>query len=121
MPVINVDIRNRAEATYGDFRHWLKKYEAIKGGEPLKMSRFLKFFVEEIWEIHREVLVDLDIEELGLSERVTELLRTQGVLSIGSLLDKTADDLLEERRFGMGAMKEVWAKLAEHSLVLKGG
>jgi len=43
-----------------------------------------------------------------------------GIATIGELLDRTGDELLECKNFGVTSLNEVRQKLTEHGLKLKG-
>ncbi len=59
------------------------------------------------------------IEELELTVRSYNCLKREGVQTVGDLVEKTEDDLLEIRNFGQKSIDEVVAKLDELGLTLK--
>src|ERR687895_595391 len=59
------------------------------------------------------------IEDMDLTVRSYNCLKREGVASIGDLVQKTEDDLLEIRNFGQKSIDEVKAKLEELGLNLK--
>ncbi len=59
------------------------------------------------------------IEELDLTVRSYNCLKREGVTSVGELVQKTEDDLLEIRNFGQKSIDEVKAKLEEMGLGLR--
>ncbi|MGH2724976.1 MAG: DNA-directed RNA polymerase subunit alpha [Actinomycetota bacterium] len=60
----------------------------------------------------------LPIEELQLSVRSYNCLKREGVASVGELVTKTEQDLLDIRNFGQKSIEEVKQKLAEMGLSL---
>jgi len=64
--------------------------------------------------------LDLPIEELDLSERPNNCLKRAQVNTVGELLTKTEDDLLNITNFGQKSLDEVKAKLDERGLSLRG-
>jgi DNA-directed RNA polymerase subunit alpha len=64
--------------------------------------------------------LDLPIEDLDLSERPNNCLKRAQVNTIGELLTKTEDDLLNITNFGQKSLDEVKAKLDERGLSLRG-
>jgi DNA-directed RNA polymerase subunit alpha len=64
--------------------------------------------------------VDLPIEDLDLSERPRNCLKRAQINTIGELLTKTEDDLLNITNFGQKSLDEVKAKLDERGLTLRG-
>ncbi len=64
--------------------------------------------------------LDLPIEDLDLSERPRNCLKRAQINSIGELLQKTEEDLLNITNFGQKSLDEVKAKLDERGLTLRG-
>jgi DNA-directed RNA polymerase subunit alpha len=64
--------------------------------------------------------LDLPIEDLDLSERPNNCLKRAQVNTVGELLTKTEDDLLNITNFGQKSLDEVKAKLDERGLTLRG-
>jgi DNA-directed RNA polymerase subunit alpha len=64
--------------------------------------------------------LDLPIEDLDLSERPRNCLKRAQINTIGELLTKTEDDLLNITNFGQKSLDEVKAKLDERGLTLRG-
>jgi DNA-directed RNA polymerase subunit alpha len=64
--------------------------------------------------------LDLPIEELDLSERPSNCLKRAQINTVGELLTKTEDDLLNITNFGQKSLDEVKQKLDERGLTLRG-
>jgi DNA-directed RNA polymerase subunit alpha len=64
--------------------------------------------------------LDLPIEDLDLSERPRNCLKRAQINSIGELLQRTEDDLLNITNFGQKSLDEVKVKLDERGLKLRG-
>jgi DNA-directed RNA polymerase subunit alpha len=64
--------------------------------------------------------LDLPIEELDLSERPSNCLKRAQINTVGELLTKTEDDLLNITNFGQKSLDEVKVKLDERGLTLRG-
>ncbi len=64
--------------------------------------------------------LDLPIEDLDLSERPRNCLKRAQVNTVGELLTKTEDDLLNITNFGQKSLDEVKEKLDERGLMLRG-
>jgi DNA-directed RNA polymerase subunit alpha len=62
--------------------------------------------------------LDLPIEALDLSERPRNCLRRAQIKTVGELVQRTADDLLNITNFGQKSLEEVTAKLDELGLSL---
>jgi len=63
--------------------------------------------------------LDLPIEALDLSERPRNCLRRAQIQTVGELIEKTEEDLLNITNFGMKSLEEVVAKLDELGFSLK--
>jgi len=59
------------------------------------------------------------IEDLDLSVRSYNCLKREGVTTVGQLIERTEEDLLDIRNFGQKSIEEVKQKLAELGLGLK--
>jgi DNA-directed RNA polymerase subunit alpha len=59
------------------------------------------------------------IEDLDLTVRSYNCLKREGVTTVGELVQKSEEDLLEIRNFGQKSIDEVKAKLEELDLTLK--
>ena len=59
------------------------------------------------------------IEDLDLSVRSYNCLKREGVATVGELMDKTAQELLDIRNFGSKSVDEVRDKLTELGIALK--
>ena len=64
--------------------------------------------------------LDLPIEDLDLSERPSNCLKRAQINTVGELLTKTEDDLLNITNFGQKSLDEVKQKLDERGLTLRG-
>jgi DNA-directed RNA polymerase subunit alpha len=64
--------------------------------------------------------LELPIEDLDLSERPSNCLKRAQINTIGELLQKTEDDLLNITNFGQKSLDEVKMKLDERGLSLRG-
>lgn len=63
----------------------------------------------------------LEIEELDFSVRSYNCLKREGVATVGDLVQRTEQDLLDIRNFGQKSIDEVKQKLAEMGLSLREG
>ncbi|MDX1448881.1 MAG: DNA-directed RNA polymerase subunit alpha C-terminal domain-containing protein [Acidimicrobiia bacterium] len=65
--------------------------------------------------------LELPIEALDLSERPRNCLRRAQIKTVGELVQRTGDDLLNITNFGQKSLEEVVAKLDELGLSLADG
>ncbi|MDP9074546.1 MAG: DNA-directed RNA polymerase subunit alpha, partial [Actinomycetota bacterium] len=63
--------------------------------------------------------LDLRIEDLDLTERPRNCLKRAQINTIGELVDRTLDDLLNITNFGQKSLDEVLQKLDERGLSLR--
>jgi DNA-directed RNA polymerase subunit alpha len=68
----------------------------------------------------QQAVLDRPISELNLSVRARKCMVRLGINSIGELIRKTGDDLLESKNFGVTSLNEVREKLEKHNLKLRG-
>ena len=62
----------------------------------------------------QQAVLDRPISDLNLSVRARKCMVRLGLSTIGELLRKTGDDLLECKNFGVTSLNEVREKLTEH-------
>jgi DNA-directed RNA polymerase subunit alpha len=67
-----------------------------------------------------QALLDRPISELGLSVRARKCMTRLGLNTIGELIRKSGDDLLECKNFGVTSLNEVREKLVQVGLKLRG-
>jgi DNA-directed RNA polymerase subunit alpha len=65
-------------------------------------------------------LLDRPIADLNLSVRARKCMVRLGLSTIGELVRRTGDDLLECKNFGVTSLNEVREKLAIQGLKLRG-
>jgi DNA-directed RNA polymerase subunit alpha len=63
----------------------------------------------------------LPIEEMDFSVRSYNCLKREGIQTVGDLVQRTEQDLLDIRNFGQKSIDEVKQKLAEMGLSLRDG
>jgi DNA-directed RNA polymerase subunit alpha len=67
-----------------------------------------------------QALYDRPISDLNLSVRARKCMTRLGLMTIGELLRKSADDLLECKNFGVTSLNEIRQKLTEFGVKLRG-
>jgi DNA-directed RNA polymerase subunit alpha len=60
------------------------------------------------------------VAELNLSVRARKCMNRLGINTMGDLIQRTADELLESKNFGMTSLTEVREKLRTFGLTLRG-
>lgn len=68
----------------------------------------------------QQVLMEKPISELNLSVRARKCMNRLGLATIGELVRKSGDELLESKNFGVTSLNEVREKLTQAGLKLRG-
>jgi DNA-directed RNA polymerase subunit alpha len=77
-------------------------------------------FEPESFSPDEQALLDRPIADLNLSVRARKCMIRLGLNSIGELVRRTGDDLLECKNFGVTSLNEVREKLTQYNLKLRG-
>jgi DNA-directed RNA polymerase subunit alpha len=77
-------------------------------------------FEPEFMTPDEQALLDRPIADLNLSVRARKCMIRLGLNTIGELVRRTGDDLLECKNFGVTSLNEVREKLAAQGLKLRG-
>lgn len=78
-------------------------------------------FEPEAMTPDEQALLNKPIADLNLSVRARKCMIRLGISTIGELLRRTGDELLECKNFGVTSLNEVREKLTVHGLKLRGG
>ena len=79
--------------------------------EPIDMSQ---------WTPEEQQMMERPISDLNLSVRARKCMTRLGMATIGELIRKSADDLLECKNFGVTSLNEIREKLTTFDLTLRG-
>ena len=90
----------------GQFSH-----EAEEEVEPVDLSHLTP---------DEQALLERPISDLNLSVRARKCMTRLGLATIGELVRKSQDDLLECKNFGVTSLNEVREKLTQANLKLRG-
>lgn len=77
-------------------------------------------FEPEVMSPDEQALLNKPIADLNLSVRARKCMIRLGISTIGELLRRTQDELLECKNFGVTSLNEVREKLTMHGLKLRG-
>ena len=80
----------------------------------------LEMFEPDSLSADEQALLTRPIADLSLSVRARKCMIRLGISTIGELLRRTGDELLECKNFGVTSLNEVRDKLTTHSLKLRG-
>jgi DNA-directed RNA polymerase subunit alpha len=67
-----------------------------------------------------QAVLNKPVSELNLSVRARKCMNRLGITTLGELCQRTADELLEAKNFGVTSLTEVKEKLAQYNLKLRG-
>jgi len=67
-----------------------------------------------------QAVLNKPVADLNLSVRARKCMNRLGINTLGELVQRTADELLESKNFGMTSLTEVRDKLRQYSLSLRG-
>jgi DNA-directed RNA polymerase subunit alpha len=67
-----------------------------------------------------QAVLNKPVSELNLSVRARKCMNRLGINSLGELVQRSADELLESKNFGMTSLNEVREKLRQYGLTLRG-
>ncbi|HMF14398.1 MAG TPA: DNA-directed RNA polymerase subunit alpha C-terminal domain-containing protein, partial [Gemmataceae bacterium] len=67
-----------------------------------------------------QAVLNKPVSDLNLSVRARKCMNRLGINTLGDLIQRTADELLESKNFGMTSLNEVREKLAQYGLSLRG-
>src|SRR5262249_4340161 len=68
----------------------------------------------------QQAVLGKPVTDLNLSVRARKCMNRLGINTLGDLIQRTADELLESKNFGMTSLNEVREKLAQFGLTLRG-
>jgi DNA-directed RNA polymerase subunit alpha len=77
-------------------------------------------FEPEMMSPDEQAMLDRPISDLNLSVRARKCMIRLGLNTVGELLRRTGDDLLECKNFGVTSLNEVREKLTQNGLKLRG-
>jgi DNA-directed RNA polymerase subunit alpha len=83
-------------------------------------EKHLDVFEPEALTADEQALLNRPIADLNLSVRARKCMTRLGISTIGDLIRRTGDELLECKNFGVTSLNEVRDKLGAHGLKLRG-
>ena len=67
-----------------------------------------------------QAVLNKPVSELNLSVRARKCMNRLGITTLGELSQRTSDELLEAKNFGVTSLTEVKEKLSQYNLKLRG-
>jgi DNA-directed RNA polymerase subunit alpha len=102
----------------------IKEMMATKGlrlGQSLEEgAQDLRFRPQQQLSEQEQAVLNKPVSDLNLSVRARKCMNRLGINTLGDLIQRTADELLESKNFGMTSLSEVREKLGQYNLTLRG-
>jgi DNA-directed RNA polymerase subunit alpha len=103
----------------------IKEMMASKGlrlGQSLEEGAHteMRFRPQQQLSEQEQAVLNKPVSDLNLSVRARKCMNRLGINTLGDLINRTADELLESKNFGMTSLSEVREKLAQYGLTLRG-
>jgi DNA-directed RNA polymerase subunit alpha len=103
----------------------IKEMMASKGlrlGQSLEegAQNEMRFRPQQPLSEQEQAVLNKPVSDLNLSVRARKCMNRLGINSLGDLIQRTADELLESKNFGQTSLAEVREKLQQHGLTLRG-
>jgi DNA-directed RNA polymerase subunit alpha len=111
--------KNFGETSLREIRDILKTRGLSIGQFASRSPMAAPIFAPETVSPQEQAVLEAPVGDLNLSVRARKCLSRLGLVSIGELASKTADELLSVRNFGVTSLNEVRAKLTEMGLRLR--
>jgi len=80
----------------------------------------LRFRPQQPLSAEEQAILNKPVADLNLSVRARKCMNRLGITSLGDLVQRSADELLESKNFGVTSLTEVREKLAQYGLTLRG-
>jgi DNA-directed RNA polymerase subunit alpha len=106
----------------------LDEIKALLGAKGLRLGQSLeegghsemRFRPQQPLSAEEQALLGKPVSDLNLSVRARKCMNRLGINTLGELIQRTADELLESKNFGMTSLNEVRDKLQQYGLSLRG-
>jgi DNA-directed RNA polymerase subunit alpha len=94
----------------------LRLGQSLEEGSPFDR----RFSAQPQLSDQEQAVLSKPVSDLNLSVRARKCMNRLGINSLGELVQRTADELLESKNFGMTSLTEVREKLRQYGLSLRG-
>jgi DNA-directed RNA polymerase subunit alpha len=106
----------------------LSEIKEMMGTKGLRLGQSLeegsqfdrRFTAQQPLSDQEQAVLNKPVSDLNLSVRARKCMNRLGINSLGELINRTADELLESKNFGMTSLTEVREKLRQLGLSLRG-
>ena len=106
----------------------LEEIRAIMGAKGLRIGQSLeqgqqyefRYRPQSNLSPEEQAVLNKPVSELNLSVRARKCMNRLGITTLGELCQRTSDELLEAKNFGVTSLTEVKEKLSQYNLKLRG-
>ena len=111
--------KNFGETSLNDIRELMEAHD-LKIGQNLHQAKAQEALLhQQNLSPQEQATLNKPIGELNLSVRARKCMNRLGITTLGELVQRTPDELLGSRNFGVTSLNEIRAKLAEIDLKLR--
>jgi DNA-directed RNA polymerase subunit alpha len=112
--------KNFGETSLDEIRDMLGS-KGLRLGQSLEQgSQYERFRAPQPMNEQEAAILSKPVSDLNLSVRARKCMNRLAINTLGELVQRTADELLEAKNFGMTSLNEVREKLAQYGLTLRG-
>lgn len=111
--------KNFGETSLHEIREVMAAHGLMVGQNLRSPTQSDLTFLQETLSPQEQAELSRPISDLNLSVRARKCMSRLGITSIGELVQRTPDELLSSRNFGVTSLNEVRSKLAEMNLKLR--
>ncbi len=114
--------KNFGETSLAEINEIMRS-KGLRLGQSLEQGAYYERrggFAAQNLSAEEQAVLNKPVSELNLSVRARKCMNRLGINTLGELVTRTADELLEAKNFGMTSLTEVRDKLAQYGLKLRG-
>jgi DNA-directed RNA polymerase subunit alpha len=113
--------KNFGETSLNEIKEMMQS-KGLRLGQSLEegAQMDLRFRPSQPLSEQEQAVLNRPVSDLNLSVRARKCMNRLGINTLGDLIQRTADELLESKNFGMTSLNEVREKLAQYGLTLRG-
>ena len=113
--------KNFGETSLGEIKEMMTS-KGLRLGQSLEDGgqSEMRFRPQQPLTPEEQALLNKPVSDLNLSVRARKCMNRLGINTLGELIQRTADELLEAKNFGMTSLNEVREKLGQYGLTLRG-
>jgi DNA-directed RNA polymerase subunit alpha len=113
--------KNFGETSLSEIKEMMSS-KGLRLGQSLEEgSQFdMRYRPQQPMSEQEKAVLGKPVSDLNLSVRARKCMNRLGINTLGDLVQRTADELLESKNFGMTSLNEVREKLGQYGLALRG-